>query len=433
MSGLVGFAKKFPIDRSKDLLNHMVRSLEPERERYDLASYSNEYVGLGRIELSSSSSKSQFAWNQSRTICASLIGEIYNFNELKDELVSHGCQFIPENNSELVLYLFEIFDNSFAVKINGAFVATLWNQENRQLTIINDRLGLYPIYYAHTLNGLIFSTGVRALFADLDLDRSIDLRSIAQFLTFDHLLNDQTLLSSVRVLPQASILTFLKNELHISTYWRFQYPKYFQHRSLDDYLDELNYHLRNAIKRQAPNDISAGLLLSGGLDLRFLLALHLEMNSESPLNTFTWGIPGCDDARIARELARKTGTQHHFFELKPDYLLYKADEAVRLTDGMANIINLHALATLEEEAQHAKIIYKGFLGDAMMGFALQRPFWADYDNDTAESVHLSVHDFQGVYYYDRAEQKKIFTDDFHKKVGNSVFDTYRKGMLKGRS
>ena len=166
------------------------------------------------------------------------------------------------------------------------------------------------------------------------------------------------------------------------------------------------------------------------MDSRFLLALLGEQNSTDQLHTFTWGIPGCDDARIARELSNKMGGKHHFFELKPEYLQHKANEAVRLTDGMGNIINLHALATLEEETQYAQIIYKGFLGDAMMGFALRPPFWGDYCPETIEEVHLDIHEYQGVFYYDRMEQKKLFTNSFSKQVGDTVFKAYSKAMLR---
>ncbi len=146
------------------------------------------------------------------------------------------------------------------------------------------------------------------------------------------------------------------------------------------------------------------------------------------IHTFTWGIPGCDDARIAAEVARKLGTLHHFYELKPDFLLEKAEEAVRITGGMGNLINLHALATLEEETKHARVIYKGFLGDAMTGFAIRRRFWANYDPGTRQAVHWGVHTAQGVIGYSPEQRKEAFTDSFLQQVDCAMPDEYRKGM-----
>jgi asparagine synthetase B (glutamine-hydrolysing) len=170
------------------------------------------------------------------------------------------------------------------------------------------------------------------------------------------------------------------------------------------------------------------MLLSGGLDSRMLLALLREGPAGDPFHTFTWGIPGCDDARAAREVAAQVGAHHHFFELKPDWLLDLAGESVRLTDGLGNIVNLHALATLREEAQYAQVLYKGFMGDAMLGFALKRQMWADYSDDTRYQVHRQVHTEQGVINYTQTEQQQLFTDAFQRQVGCAVFETYRAGM-----
>jgi asparagine synthase (glutamine-hydrolysing) len=428
MTGLVGFVKDTTSENATELLNKMVHALESEQERFHIDTFSSGCFGIGCLNHKFENPQNQIAWNQSKTVCLSFLGEIYNSKELMVELSSHGYNKPVQNTSELFLSLYEIFDETFVSKINGAFLVIIWDQQKKELKIINDRLGLYPIYYALVSDGLIYSTGVRSLLVDPKLDRSINFTSIAQFITFDHLLDHQTLLSSVQLMSQGSILTYTQSNINIRKYWDFKYPRFYKHRSLQDYIEELVDTLENAVRRQSPDGIPAGLLLSGGLDSRFLLALLTKINHSETLHTFTWGIPNCDDAKIAQELAKKTRTQHHFFELKPDYLLHKASEAVRLTDGMANIINLHALATLDEEAEYAQIIYKGFLGDAMMGFALQPAFWADYDEDTSEAVHLSIHNYQGVYYFDRNEQRKLFTDSFEKTVGNSVFETYREGM-----
>ncbi|HBX68966.1 MAG TPA: hypothetical protein DEH25_06200 [Chloroflexi bacterium] len=430
MSGIVGFTQDLSPNQAKNLVENMLRALEPEQDRFQQVLYHTENVGLGSLNLKSLGGQPQLAWTPSKNTCALAIGEIYNAAELREAAKSQGFHPTSNDLSELILCLFAAFGADFAIKVNGAFAAAIWDTTQQKLHVITDRLGLYPIYYAQTPRGVIFASGVRALLADSAMDRATDPLAIAEFLTFDHVLGNRTLLSNVRLLPQASILTVSDQKIQIHPYWRIQYPQLYQHRKQADYLEELIYHLRNAIRRQAPDQFPTGLLLSGGLDSRFLLALLAEISPIEQLHTFTWGIPGCDDARIAKELAGKIGSQHHFFELKPDYLLHKAREAVRLTDGMANIINLHALATLEEESQYAQVIYKGFLGDAMMGFAVQRPFWADYDADTAEAVHLSVHHYQGVFYYDRAEQQKIFSDSFKQQVGNGVFEAYRQGMLQ---
>lgn len=198
-------------------------------------------------------------------------------------------------------------------------------------------------------------------------------------------------------------------------------------------MEELLHKLRQAMARQAPDGLPAGMLLSGGLDSRVLLALLRERSLERPFHTFTWGIPGCDDARFAAEVARKLGVEHHFFELRPDWLLDYAEECVRITDGMGNLVNLHARATLEDEVKHAQVLFKGFLGDAMMGFAQRHQHWADYDEPEATEAHLNVHRAQGVITFDPTTHEEIFTVPFLRQVGTAVMDSYRAGMADSGS
>jgi asparagine synthase (glutamine-hydrolysing) len=193
--------------------------------------------------------------------------------------------------------------------------------------------------------------------------------------------------------------------------------------------------LRHAVARQAPvGQAQAGMLLSGGMDSRVLLAILKDQMDLSTFPTFTWGIPNCDDARAAREVARRLGAPHHFYELKPDWLLDYAHDCVRATDGMGNLINLHARATLDQETQHARILYKGFLGDAMMGYAQQHLHWANYDPATALQAHLQVHRNQGVITFGPEEHDALFTPAFSYALGckpaDAVMDSYAAGMAE---
>ncbi len=428
MPGLIGFVKKDKLAQPDDYLRKMAQALESD-PRYRLDLYQGDEVGLGRVGLDFLQPEAQPIWNEDNSLCLFMEGEIYDYAGWKPWLLERGHRFKSDSVAELVLHLYEELGEEFAVKLNGAFIIAIWDRQAQKLLLANDRLGLFPLYYAQVNGGLIFGSGVRALLAEPALPRTVDPVTVNQFLVFDHALDDRTLLSNVRRLPPASLLKFYHNQLNIHPYWVLTYPTLYQKQDEAVYFEQLKHYLGQAVTRQKPNNQSAGVLLSGGLDSRILLALLLDDGlAAGTFHTFTWGIPGCDDARFAREVAAKVGTQHHFFELKPDWLLDLAVDAVRLTDGLGNIINLHALATLAEEAQHAQIIYKGFMGDAMFGYALKRQMWADYDDQTRYQVHLGVHNEHGVINYDQAEQKKLFTEEFQNQVGCAVYQAYQEGM-----
>ena len=273
---------------------------------------------------------------------------------------------------------------------------------------------------------------MRALLADPALNRRVDAVAVHQFLVFDHVLDDRTLLESVRLLPQGTVLTFQDGQLSSRRYWSHCYPETYQPQSDETYIEQLGHHLRQAVQRQKPDDRPAAMLLSGGLDSRLLLGL-LADNGGRPLQTLTFGIPGCDDARVAAEVAAAIKARHRFFALKPDWLLAKAEDAVRTTDGLGNIVNLHVIATVEEQSQFADVLYKGFLGDAVLGFAVKRQMWADYAGAVRYDVHQGVHRQNGVINYEREEQQRLFTDAFKNHVGDAAYDAYRAGMDRSGS
>jgi len=427
MPGLVGIIGKQIPGGVEKFLTEMAHTLDPDGQPcIDL--YHEGDLGLGRVSLGVVNPQPQPVWNEEKTICVVMEGELYDTQVLKENLLQRGYRLHLDNDPELILNLYQEFGEEFALKLNGAFVLAIWDRVTPKLLLVNDRLGLYPLYYVQTDGGLIFASGVRALLVDRSLPRKVDRTAIAEFLTFDHVLHQRTLLEDVHLFPQGSILTFQNHQAHIRPYFMVRFANPYSLRSEVDYMDEYLHLLQQAITRHATDDRPSGLLLSGGLDSRLLLAFLSSLTQKGSFFTFTWGIPGCDDARFAKELAAKTGVHHEFFELKPDWLLEKGEEAIRLTDGMGNLVNLHALATLDQEASCAKVLYKGFLGDAMMGFALRHQLWANYDETTRFQAHFQVHTDQGVVTFAPEEQKKLFTDAFQKAIGTSVDEDYLAGM-----
>ncbi len=427
MPGLVGFFGPVLHDEPRPFLEKMARALEPEL-RFRVEAHQESQMGLARVTLGIVNGTPQPHWDENEQVCIFLEGELYDTAVLRQQLENEGHTLRFSHDPELILRAYQAWGEDFAHCFNGNFLAAIWDRPKQKLIVANDRMGQYPLYYTQTEQRLLFASGVRAILADPTVSREIDHAALAQFLSFDHLLDDRTLLQAVRLLPQASLLVVQGDQVSIRPYWTLHYPDEIDLLPEAHYVEEFVRLFRQAVRRQNQGSALQGVLLSGGLDSRMILA-ELSENSDQPIHTFTWGIPGCDDGRYALEMARQTATKHHFFTLRPDFLLDMAENAVRITDGQGNIVNLHALATLEEESRHAKIIHKGFLGDAMMGFALQPPFWADYDAATRVKAHLAVHHGQGVVTFDPfTEHEWIFSKEFNKQVGTAVLDSYENGM-----
>lgn len=429
MPGLIGFVGNLDSTAGSDLLGRMARALEHE-DRFRRELYSDRGIALGRVTLGLVSPRPQPVWNEDHTICLVMEGELFDTAPLRRDLVARGHRFEAQDDAALMVHLYEEYGPSFARKLNGAFVAALWDAPNRRLVVTNDRLALHPLYYIHGPDGLRFASGVRALLADPAVPRCVDPIAVAQFLTFDHLLGERTLIRNARTLPGGSVLTFQEHGVDLTSYWAPLFPRHYTLRSQQEWMDLLVDHLRQAVARRVPNGQPAGILLSGGLDSRVLLALLKEEYGTDGFHSFSWGIPGCDDARFAREVADRLGSRHHFFELKPDWLATQAEECVRATDGMGNIVNLHARATLEEQTRFAPLLYKGFLGDAMMGYAQRHQHWAEYEEQVQLQAHLEVHNSQGVVIFHPKRHDQWFTEAFRAQIGDGVLQSYREGMAE---
>ncbi|HET7010122.1 MAG TPA: asparagine synthase-related protein [Anaerolineales bacterium] len=432
MPGLIGFVKPGSTSAAGQLLEQMAAALEPD-PRFRRELHSGEGFGLGRVSLAILSPGPQPVWSDDRKVCLFMEGEVFDAAELRRALGDGGHDLRSEDDAELALHLYLEYGKEFASRLNGAFIVALWDFRRRELIVTNDRLGLYPVYHASTSRGFFFASGVRGLLAERSLPRRIDRIAMAEFLTFDHVLGQRTLIEDARLLPQASVLVCRQGGVSIRKYWEPISPSSYPIRKDIAYSDELIDIFRRAVRRQSPNGQQAAILLSGGMDSRAILAAMAEGPGNGHLSAVTWGIPGCDDERFAGEVARLAAIPHHALPLRPDWMRSLAETGVRLTDGMGNLVNLHGLAVAEDSRRLAPVLYKGFLGDAMFGFGMRPRYWADYDEASRLHVHLEAYRDYNVLTFDLPDHQTLFTDAFRKRVGEGLLDDYRAAMRASRS
>jgi asparagine synthase (glutamine-hydrolysing) len=432
LPGIFGFVgEKYNV--SSDLiLKRMAAAMHPE-DRFQVNQYSVDDFGFGRVSLGVVNPEPQPLWNSDRSIGIIMEGEIFDYQELKNTLTNRRHNFSVHNDPEFILHLYEEYGENFAEKLNGSFLIVIWEKKQRKLLIVNDRIGLHPLYFSNRKGLFSFASGVRALLAVPGLPKTIDKIGLAEYLTFDHMISNRTLLNDVSILSPGSILTYQDGSCSKRTYWNIQYQEFSQPKEEAEYMDGLAHYIKQAVKRQSPGDIPAGVLLSGGLDSRILLAFLHQERKEPLLHTFTFGIPGCNDARYAKQVSRVAQAQHHFYPLQPDYLLGKAQEGVMLTDGMQNCVHMNALATLKDEADSAKIMYKGFMGDALMGYAITRPLWSSFDNNTLAMNHFKQYVSQGGTLFTQERLGELLSSSAQREIEDVTFERFRLALLESGS
>lgn len=227
----------------------------------------------------------------SRKYWLSYNGEIYNYKELREELIKLGFSFVTETDTEVVLTAYRAWGIDCVKRFNGMFAFALYDLNKQKLFLARDRYGIKPLYYTVTKNRkLLFASEVKALQADPDFKNEVDCLGLAEYFSFQNFFNHRTLLKDVHLLSPASYFEIdLQKPLSLveKSYWDFNFEESGQLRSDKAYQDEFVYLFEQAVKRQLRSDVELGAYLSGGMDsgsITHVAARHIEN-----LKTFTVG------------------------------------------------------------------------------------------------------------------------------------------------
>jgi asparagine synthase (glutamine-hydrolysing) len=285
-----------------------------------------ERVGLGNNRLSIldlSAAGHQPMSNEDRTIWVAYNGEIYNFPELRRELIDAGHQLLSETDSEILPHLYEQDGVEMVKRLNGMFAFALWDEAAQRLFLFRDRMGIKPLYYAKAGRRLYFASEIKALLACSEVGAEINLQSLDQYCAFLYVPGPQTMFRGVWKLPPGHMLTWYDGEIEITPYWNLQYGPYLR-ASDAELTQEFRDLLMRAVQRQLVSDVPVGLFLSGGLDSSTLLALASHFNPRT--RCYCIAYPGkagaleqsSEDVRYARLVAQQFGSELVEFHVEPD-------------------------------------------------------------------------------------------------------------------
>lgn len=279
-------------------------------------------LGVRRLSIIDPAGGHQPAANETKTIWVVLNGEIYNYRELRDELIRKGHQFTTRSDTEVIVHLYEEEGEAMVHRLRGMFAICLWDSDRRVLLLIRDRLGIKPLYYTEQNGALIFASELRAL-REAVPDMTIRPQAIAQHLTLLYVPAPDTIFEGVRHLLPGEMLKMQGANKTINKY--FDLPAHARRqpcesaKDLEDYFRQL---LKDTVRAHLVSDVPLGVFLSGGLDSGSILAM-MRAVTNGPIRTFSIGYAAEADAEFnetdaARLLAQKFGTEHTEERLRPD-------------------------------------------------------------------------------------------------------------------
>lgn len=245
-------------------------------------------------------------------------GEIYNFQELRRELEARGASFRGHSDTEVMLEAFSAYGVTATIKrLIGMFAIGVWDRRERTLTLVRDRLGIKPLYWAKFGGLFLFGSELKALRAFPGWEPRIDRPAVAAFMRYNYVPAPHSVYEGVRKLEPGTILTLpFGGETRLEKYWD---AREVARAGLADPIDasdgeltdQLEALLLDAVSRRMVADVPVGAFLSGGVDSSTVVALMQAANS-GPVRTYTIGfdLPGFNEAGHAAAVAKHLGTQH---------------------------------------------------------------------------------------------------------------------------
>ena len=278
-------------------------------------------LGMRRLSIIDLSGGHQPVFNEDRTVWIVFNGEIYNFPELREDLIKRGHTFDTHSDTEVIVHLYEEMGPDCVSKLRGMFGFALYDEPRRKLLLARDRFGKKPLHFAVQGQRLLFGSEIKSiLVASPDL-ATVNQEALLQYMYFGYVPDPLTAFSTIQKLPPGHLLEFQNGRIEVRQYWDL--PQYGTHqpRNEEECLEEMEYRLAEAVRIRLISDVPLGALLSGGTDSSTVVALMARASSK-PVKTFAIGFRDHDfnEAQYARIVANKFGTDHHELIVEPDVL-----------------------------------------------------------------------------------------------------------------
>lgn len=300
----------------------------PDEEGFFLSP--NCVLGMCRLAIIDVSDGQQPNYNQDKSVISVFNGEIYNFAQLRELLLSKGHRVGGIGDASLIPHLYEEFGSHFPSKLQGMFAIALYDSKLNKLILIRDRLGKKPLWYSNKGRAIYFSSEVKGLLA-LGIAKDFNRSVIPEFLRYGYINSPRSAFEGVNQLPPASILTYEGGKERIEEYWNPSNVEQI-HISFEEAKEETFSLLQKAVATRLISERPIGAFLSGGIDSTIVTAL-MQRESTGPVNSYSIGFTDLkfDESRHAKLVANSIGSIHHEKIIEADPFLV-IDSLARLID-----------------------------------------------------------------------------------------------------
>ncbi len=351
-------------------------------------------VGLGHVRLSIldlSPLGHQPMLGADGTVVLVFNGEIYNFRELRSELVSAGCVFRGHSDTEVLLNLYLLCGETMLQRLNGVFAFAIWDERTRSIFVARDGLGVKPLYYAKTDAGVVFASELKALLVNPEVKREIDPYAVLMHLTYLWCPAPHTILAGVKKLPPGHAMQIRDGEIQrLWKHYELPYDQAIETFSVEEAALQVEQSVRTAVERQMVADVPVGSFLSGGLDSSAVVAFAKQVQPDVRLQCFTIGLKDggeegfAEDLPYAKKVAKHLGVDLHTVHVGAEMADQLETMIYHLDEPLADPAPLNALFISQLAREHGiKVLLSGAGGDDIFSgyrrhYALQQERYWDW-------------------------------------------------------
>ena len=338
--GVVDFSKESINPKVLKSMTDAISHRGPDGEGF----FTFENMGFGHrrlaiIDLSISGNQPMVSKNADFVIVYN--GELFNYLELRTKLEKMGHTFNSNTDTEVALLAWKQWGTKSVEEFNGMFAFAILDVNQKNIYLVRDRYGIKPMYYGHFGNKFIFGSEQKAIFAHPSVTRSVDNLAIVEYLTFQNLFTDKTLIENIRILPPASILRININEANDTSlvqYWDFQFEQDSLILDQKEYEEELSRLLKQAVTRQLIADVPVGSYLSGGMDSGTITAIAAKKISD--LKTFTVGfdLSSASGLELAFDERRNAESMSSLFKTEQYEMVLKSGDMEKSLESVVHAI-----------------------------------------------------------------------------------------------
>ena len=343
-------------------------------------------------------------------------GEIYNYQEIKEELVVKGYSFHTSSDTEVLLNAYIEYGIECIQQFIGMFAFAIYDRQKETHFIVRDRLGIKPLYYSQDNEKFIFSSEIKSILALEKKERTLDHKAVSSYLSFRYPILNNTFFEDIHSLAPAHYIKLSKDNFEIIEYWNVadKFKEQKEDKGEAYYQSKLQELLESAVKYRMISDVPFGAFLSGGVDSSVITAL-MAKNSDDPIKTFTIGFEeeGFNEFNYANIIADKYGTEHREIILSGKNYIETMENLIDYKDAPLSVPNEVPLYLMSKELKkYITVVLSGEGADEIFG-GYGRIFRSPHDFERMKEIDtLSISD----------QEKRELSENFLKKYLVDSFD-----------